>query len=82
MVWSGCERLRAQHNLSASEREKNLAEAFRLGKDFRRSSDIPVLLVDDIYTTGATAKSAVQTLTQAGIAVLGLAATAAAVKDR
>ncbi|MBR8838369.1 MAG: ComF family protein [Stigonema ocellatum SAG 48.90 = DSM 106950] len=82
---NGLERVRetkAQHNLSATEREKNLASAFELGKDFRRPSDALVLLVDDIYTTGATTKSVVQTLTQGGIGVLGLAAAAVTVKDR
>ncbi|MBD6615652.1 ComF family protein [Komarekiella sp. 'clone 1'] len=72
----------AQFGLSASEREKNLTEAFAVGQEFRRLSDVPVLLVDDIYTTGATARSAVQTLRQCGIVVLGLAAVATAVKDR
>jgi ComF family protein len=70
----------AQFGLSASERERNLVAAFELGQDFHRRPDAPVLLVDDIYTTGATAKSAVQTLRQSGIAVSGLAAVAAAVK--
>ena len=82
---NGLERAReteAQYNLSSTDREKNLAEAFRLGKDFRRHPNALVLLVDDIYTTGATAKSAVQTFTQQGIAVLGLAATAVTVRNR
>lgn len=73
----------AQFGLSASEREKNLADAFAVGQAFRRRPpDTPVLLVDDIYTTGATAKSAVYTLRQCGITVLGLAAVATAVKNR
>ncbi len=81
---NGLERIRvteAQHSLSAFEREKNLAEAFGLGQDFCRRSDATVLLVDDIYTTGATASSAMQTLRQAGIAVYGLAAVAGGVKN-
>ncbi len=74
----------AQFGLSVSERQNNLAEAFAVEQEFhrRRFSDVPVLLVDDIYTTGATARSAVQTLRQCGIVVLGLAAVATAVKDR
>ncbi|MBW4636415.1 MAG: ComF family protein [Iphinoe sp. HA4291-MV1] len=70
----------AQYSLSASERAKNLAEAFEIGKDFRRRPEVPVLLMDDIYTTGATAMSAMQTLNQAGIKVVGLAATAVTLK--
>ncbi len=81
----GLERVRetkAQFGLSLSEREKNLATAFMLGKGFRRRRSNPtVLLVDDIYTTGATAASAIQTLDQCGIKVLGLAAVATAIKD-
>ncbi len=73
----------AQFGLSASEREKNLTEAFALGKEFRQCRpDVPVLLIDDIYTTGATAKSAVEALRKCGITVYGLAAVATAVKDR
>ncbi|MEA5505067.1 ComF family protein [Halotia wernerae UHCC 0503] len=82
---NGLERVRetkAQFGLSVSERENNLAEAFAVGQEFRRCRlDAPVLLVDDIYTTGATASSAMQTLRQCGIAVLGLAAVATAIKD-
>jgi len=73
----------AQFGLSVSEREDNLTQAFAIGQDFRHSHQkTSVLLVDDIYTTGATAKSAVQTLRQHEITVLGLAAVATAIKDR
>lgn len=73
----------AQFGLSSSEREKNLAEAFAVSANFLKChKNTSVLLVDDIYTTGATAKSAMQTLHQSGIMVLGLAAVATAVKDK
>ncbi|MFH7027471.1 MAG: ComF family protein [Heteroscytonema crispum UTEX LB 1556] len=81
---NGLERMRetkAQFGLSVCDREQNLNSAFSLGEDFRHRPNTPVLLVDDIYTTGATAKSAVQTLRQSGIAVSGLVAVATAVKD-
>ncbi|MEH2452098.1 ComF family protein [Nostoc sp.] len=72
----------AQFGLSVSKREKNLAQAFAVSQEFRhRPPNVPVLLVDDIYTTGATARSAVQTLRQYGIVVLGLVAVATTVKD-
>jgi ComF family protein len=80
----GLERIKvtqAQFGLSASDREENLTEAFELGKDFCLRPKTPVLLVDDIYTTGATARSAMQTLRESGIAVCGLVAVAAAVKS-
>lgn len=76
----GLERLRAteaQFGLTTSEREKNLAMAFQLGAAFRRHRPAsPVLLLDDIYTTGATAYSAAQTLQQHGITVYGIVALA------
>ena len=78
----GLERIldtQAQFGLSPSEREKNLAMAFGLGSGLRRHHPAsPVLLLDDVYTTGSTARSAVQTLRQSGIQVYGLAALAQA----
>lgn len=80
----GLERIRgteAQFGLSALEREKNLAMAFKLGSGFRREVPAkPILLLDDIYTTGATARSAVQTLQKLGIPVYGLVASATSQK--
>ncbi len=67
----------AQFSLSPSQREQNLNRAFELGGEFCRHRPInPVLLVDDIYTTGVTARFAAQTLQQAGIAVAGVVAIA------
>ena len=81
----GLERMRAteaQFGLSAKEREKNLAMAFELGPGFRRHQPVsPVLLLDDIHTTGATARSAAQTLQQSGIKVCGLVAVATTLKE-
>ena len=77
---TGLERVRgteAQFGLSIVEREKNLAMAFQLGSGFRRHRPAsPVLLLDDIYTTGATARSAAQTLENLNIPVYGLVAIA------
>lgn len=76
----GLERRRdtkAQFNLSAAGREQNLAMAFDLSAKFRQNQpNDPVLLLDDIYTTGATARFATQTLQQQGIAVYGMVAIA------
>ncbi|GAB1544038.1 ComF family protein [Scytonema sp. NUACC21] len=81
---NGLERTRdteAQHKLSESQRKENLAKAFGIGEDFRRNLEASVILVDDIYTTGATAQSAIQTFHQAGIKVLGLVTTATTLKQ-
>lgn len=76
----GLERVRAteaQFGLSAQEREQNLTDAFVIAKSrthlLSRSS---VLLLDDIYTTGATARAAAQTLNRQGIQVEGVVAIA------
>ncbi len=67
----------AQFNLSRLQREQNLDRAFTLGKNFARQRPTnPVLLLDDIYTTGATARFAAQTLQRAGIDVYGMVAIA------
>ncbi|MBD2354655.1 ComF family protein [Tolypothrix sp. FACHB-123] len=83
---NGLERVRetkAQFGLSASEREKNLAAAFVVGQELRRiPPTVPVLLVDDIYTTGATAAAAVQTLSECKIPILGLVALATTNKNK
>jgi ComF family protein len=73
---NGLQRVRqteAQFNLSVQQRQQNLDNAFSLGQKFlKRPPSAPVLLLDDIYTTGATALSAAQTLQQHGIQVQGI----------
>ncbi len=67
----------AQYGLSIADRQQNLQNAFQLNS--RRSGPRlsgPVLLIDDIYTTGATVQAARQTLEQAGVAVWGVAVVA------
>jgi ComF family protein len=74
---------KAQFSVSSAERQQNLADAFALGSDFSRYlPNVPILLVDDIYTTGATVKSAVYTLNQSHISVLGVAAVATTGNNR
>ncbi|MEM8807369.1 MAG: hypothetical protein AAGF01_15210, partial [Cyanobacteria bacterium P01_G01_bin.38] len=70
----------AQHQFGLATRQSNLRSAFRLGPDWtldRMSS--AVLLVDDIYTTGATAQAAATELQQSGLKVLGMATVARAI---
>jgi len=67
----------AQFQLSAQEREKNLTAAFQVHSQWvKRSPKAKVLLIDDIYTTGATVRSATQALRVVGIEVLGVAVVA------
>lgn len=71
----------AQFHLSRSDREQNLANAFQIGKDLlHRPPGCSVLLLDDIYTTGATARAAAQALHQRQISVYGMVAVAKAEK--
>jgi ComF family protein len=74
-----CQATQAQFGLTIAERQRNLAHAFALGPDFQRQRPKwPVLLLDDIYTTGATAQASTQVLQQAGIKVHGTVAVAQA----
>lgn len=76
----GLERVKytqALFQLSAQERQAEMKDALILGKDFRRR--LPrdrVLLVDDIYTSGTTVRSAIKILKQSGISVYGTIALA------
>lgn len=68
----------AQFGLDAQARQRNVAEAFELGHAWQQRSRTSVLLIDDIYTTGATALSAANTLRRHQVSVLGIAAIARA----
>jgi ComF family protein len=58
---------RQQVGLSAAQREENVRGAFRVPEAMRlRIARRPLLLVDDVYTSGATAKAATRALLRAG----------------
>lgn len=80
----GLQRVRdteAMFTLTPSQRQKNVVNAFQLGKKFRqRIPRSPILLLDDIFTTGATAQAAAKTLKNAGMSVRGVLAIAVAKK--
>jgi ComF family protein len=62
----------AQFQLSPTARVTNLTDAFQISRSLQQQRDVPtVLLVDDIFTTGATLCEAVQTLRRRGIRVSG-----------
>jgi ComF family protein len=69
----------AQFQLSPTERERNLTQAFTIHPSLLRRSGVPpILLVDDIYTTGATVREVVQTCRRQGIRVCGVVVLAKA----
>lgn len=64
---------KAQKELTADERLYNLLGAFEADISFLSFQDVTVLLVDDIYTTGATMEACTVALKYAGVkAVYGL----------
>jgi ComF family protein len=67
----------AQHSLNRQERFHNLARAFDVDpQQVRRLSPSAVWLLDDIFTTGATALAAAQVLRRHGISVAGICTVA------
>jgi ComF family protein len=82
---NGLQRVKATEalfGLSPTEREETLTQAFDIGKDFIEPPNVPVILVDDIYTTGATVNSAIEILSKSGITVSGVAAVAVPHRDK
>ncbi|HAN73534.1 MAG TPA: ComF family protein [Planktothrix sp. UBA8407] len=81
----GLERIKqteALHELTPDQRLQEMQNVFNLGKDFRRRSPKgSVLILDDIYTTGATVKSAISELQKSGISVAGVVAIATTQKS-
>jgi predicted amidophosphoribosyltransferase len=70
---------RPQVGLSLLERRQNVAGAFRGGGDFHGR---PVILVDDVMTTGASASSAAEALKAAGAGRVTVCTVARAVPGR
>ncbi len=67
----------AQFQLSPTQRERNMAQAFQVHPDLVHDAR-PILLVDDIYTTGTTVREAVQTCRGSGLRVCGVVVLAKA----
>jgi ComF family protein len=66
---------KTQTKLSAEERKQNMENAFTICKNFNLKTNKVVILVDDVFTTGATMNSAAMVLRNAGFRkVIGLAA--------
>ncbi len=60
-----------QTSLSTTDRITNLKGAFSVDLRGYRSSGTPIVLVDDVITSGATIQAAYRALAEAGIAVAG-----------
>lgn len=56
---------RPQYKLTRSQRMENLSEAFEVGKS--KDLKMPVLIIDDICTTGATFEEMIATLQKGGV---------------
>jgi predicted amidophosphoribosyltransferase len=67
---------RRQRGLTLRERRRNVARAFRAIDDVPRT----VLLVDDVYTSGATVSSAASALRAAGARCVDVATFARAIR--
>jgi ComF family protein len=66
----------AQFGLSKSARQENVAGAFAIDPKSQLQPGATVLLIDDIYTTGATVRSAADVLSARQINVCGVAVVA------
>ena len=62
-----------QFELGLNDRAQNLESAFSLAPNFK--TDRPILLVDDIFTTGATLSTAIKLLENHNIPIWGSAVT-------
>jgi ComF family protein len=69
----------SQVGLSEAERGRNVRDAFVVDCP-ERVSGLSVLLVDDVYTTGATAESCAATLLDAGVSRVDVLVLARAVR--
>ncbi len=68
----------AMFNLNPTQRKINITNAFAVGKipQSKGKKTKSVLLIDDVYTTGATVQEAAKVLEQKGIKVVGAAIVA------
>jgi ComF family protein len=67
----------AQFQLTPTDRQQNLTDAFQL-RPKHRLQGRSIILIDDIYTTGATITAASQPLQNADIQMVGIAVTSIA----
>lgn len=64
--------VRDQSKLSEKQRSQNLVGAFDcVSKNLHLAQSSPIILVDDLLTTGATLREAVRALRQRGVIPIG-----------
>lgn len=67
--------VRDQSQLNHQQRISNISGAFSISKDFAKDGDLgnsrPLIIVDDLVTTGATLAEAIRALTTGGFEVIG-----------
>lgn len=73
-------RLADQSDLTAAERHANLAGAYEVRAALMPRQPGPVIVVDDLVTTGSSVTEATRALTAAGLEVAGAAVMAATVR--
>lgn len=67
---------KTQHRLNKAERQQEALSAFHFDPAHTIHPDTPVLVLDDIITTGSTIQSATQVLSNAGVKTIFVAALA------
>lgn len=71
----------AMFGLNPTERKQNITQAFTVGKDYPKfDRQHSVIILDDIYTTGATVGEVIRVLNTLQIKVLGVMAIASNLK--
>jgi competence protein ComFC len=65
-----------QHRLNKNDRQREAKSAFIINEAVSIDTNTPVLLLDDVITTGSTIKSAAQVLSNAGVKTIFVAALA------
>ena len=69
-ILSHSRRVKDQSTLNSRSREINLSHSIRCA-ELENSSSIPVIIIDDLVTSGATLREAGRALEQAGYSVIG-----------